>query len=75
MTNILEVGSGNGAFLREIAKYYKFVRGIEPSLDEEYISEKIQLKERTIDDSLVIDDQYDVICMYMVLEQATLSKF
>ena len=68
MTNILEVGSGSGAFLREIAKYYKFVRGIEPSLDEEYISEKIQVKRETIDDSLVIDDQYDVICMYMVLE-------
>ena len=68
MASILEVGSGNGAFLREIAKYYKFVRGIEPSLDKEYVSEKIQIKSETIKDSLVIDDQYDVICMYMVLE-------
>jgi SAM-dependent methyltransferase len=65
---ILEIGSGNGAFLREISKRYHRVEGIEPSLNEDYHKDRVFIKRETFDGDFSGEELYDAICTFMVLE-------
>ena len=65
---VLEIGSGNGAFLKNISSKYGRVEGIEPSLKNDYIKDEVFIKKKSIDGNLKLDKKFDAICMYMVLE-------
>ena len=67
-SRILEVGSGNGAFLRETSKRYHRVEGIEPSLNEDLHEGKVFIKKGTLDENFSDKCRYDAICAFMVLE-------
>jgi SAM-dependent methyltransferase len=67
-SKILEIGSGNGAFLKKITSKYGRVEGIEPSLRNDFSTDSISIKKKTIDEHLDLSEKYDAICMYMVLE-------
>ncbi|MCM1153904.1 MAG: class I SAM-dependent methyltransferase [Roseburia sp.] len=63
---VLEFGCGNGGFLRRIKNVAKSVTGIE-LMDE--AREKIEKENTEIYKSIdSINQQYDVICMFMVIE-------
>jgi len=64
----MEIGSGNGAFLKKITSKYGRVEGIEPSLRNDYTQGAVSIKKMSIDENLKLAEKYDVICMYMVLE-------
>ncbi len=65
---ILEIGSGNGAFLEQISKRYDTVEGIEPSLKEDINKARLTIRQADIDSPLPANKNYNAICMYMVLE-------
>jgi SAM-dependent methyltransferase len=66
--NIIEIGSGNGAFVKRIAKFFGKVEGIEPSIEQDYVGDDISIKKQAINAQVKMSKEYDAICMYMVLE-------
>ena len=66
--SILEVGSGNGSFLRKAVTYYNSAAGVEPGITGDFTGSNIQIRKMAIDEKMALDKQYDAICAYMVVE-------
>ena len=70
-SKIIEIGSGNGAFLKTIASRYGTVEGIEPSLKNDVRQGGVTILRKAINAGLSLEPIYDAVCMYMVLEHLT----
>lgn len=71
-TTLLEIGCGNGNFLREAEPYFDMLTGVEPS--NAYFlknTKKITYKRGYFDENLHLSYQYDYIVSFQVFEHMT----